>query len=127
MNVSRRSLASVAALGGASALLAGCSGLAATITTDAGKISATIVTDVATLTNQYAIVKGIGQVAVAALSGTDPAAAKIITDGIKLIDGWITAGTSTVAANAATVVTTTQAILAAAAPAITAVKNATAG
>jgi len=124
INLNRRSLANLALAAGATAALAGCSGLAATITTEAGKISATIVTDVTTLTNQYAIVKGIGQVALAALSITDPAAATIISDGITLIDGWIAAGSATVSANAATVVTTTQAILAAAAPAITAVKNA---
>jgi hypothetical protein len=123
-NFNRRSLGRIALAAGATTALAGCSGLAATVTTEAGKISATIVTDVTTLTTQYGIVKGIGQVALAALSITDPAAATIISNGITLIDGWIAAGSATVSANAATVVTTTQAILAAAAPAITAVSKA---
>jgi len=123
-DLNRRNFGTAILAAGASTALAGCSGLASTITTEAGKISATIVTDVGTLTNQYAIVKGIGQVALAALSVADPAAATIISDGISLIDGWIAAGSATVSANAATIVTTTQAILAAAAPAITAVKNA---
>ena len=122
--VNRRNLGRIAFALGATGILAGCSKAASALVTDAQKVSATIVTDVETLTNQYAIVKGIGQVALGVLSVSDPVAATVISDGIKLVDGWISTGAAAVSANAATVVTTTQAILAAAAPAITAVKNA---
>ena len=103
---------------------AGCASQAASLVTEAGKISATVVTDVATLTNKFAIVKGIGEVALTALSVADPAAAAIINAGITLVDGWIAQGSAVVTANAATIITTTDAVLAAAAPAITAVSNA---
>jgi hypothetical protein len=122
-SVNRRHLGSIILAAGATASLAGCGVSASAIVSKAESLSATIVTDVATLTNQFAIVKGIGEVALAALSVTDPAAAGIITDGITLIDGYVSAGTATVSANAAAVISTTTAILAAAAPAITAVAN----
>jgi hypothetical protein len=124
-DLNRRHLGSIILAAGATAGLAGCGATASAIVSKAENISATVVTDVATLTNQFAIVKGIGQVALAALSVTDPAAAGIITDGITLIDGYVSAGTATVSANAAAVISTTTAILAAAAPVVSVIANAT--
>ena len=103
---------------------AGCAAQAGSVITEAGTISATVVTDVAALTNKFAIIKGIAQVALVTLSITDPAAAAIITAGIALVDGWVASGSAAVSANAGTIITTTDAVLAAAAPAITAVANA---
>jgi hypothetical protein len=124
MDYNRRHLACVALLGGSAALLGGCASLGASVSADASKVAATIETDVPTLTNIWAITKGVAEVALTALSLTDPAAASVISAGIKVVDGYIAQGANAVAANAATIVTTTQTVLAAAAPAITVIKNA---
>ena len=93
----------------------------ATLLNNVTVISATVETDVGTVVNHYGVVKGVGEVALTALSAADPPAAAIVTKGIALIDGWIKSGPDAVTANAPAIITTTQAILAAAAPVISAV------
>lgn len=72
-----------------------------------------------TSTALWGVAKGIGQVALAALTVLDPPAAALVTSAISLVDGMIASGT----ADAATVTAQANAVILASAPHITAIAN----
>ena len=114
-NLDRRS----AVLGACLLPMAGC----AALSTEIGRVTASVTTDPAQAADLYAIAKGIGQVALLALAATPEGAA--ITAAITIGDAVVASvgGASSTAA-ASTLLTSANAILLAGAPAIKAVSNA---
>lgn len=117
--LNRRHLGSLILAAGATTALAGCAATAASvqgvITTaesDIKKFVTTVTTDLTSLTTQWGTIKGIGEVAIAALTVTNPVGAAAIGTAIGLGDTAIAFLTSaSTASAAATVQTNVQTVL----------------